>query len=112
MTCTAIALSLGDDRRTLESPDLVLPVEGSLPAPIGPGLHLPARPGGRAEPRGEAMQNLLQDRVIIVVGVGPALGRATALACVKEGAKVVLTARSEDRMAEVAEEIAAGGGAS
>jgi NAD(P)-dependent dehydrogenase (short-subunit alcohol dehydrogenase family) len=45
--------------------------------------------------------------VIIVLGVGPALGRATALACIDEGAKVVLTARSEANMAEIAEEIAA-----
>lgn len=58
------------------------------------------------------MQNLLQDRVIIVLGVGPALGRATALACVGEGARVVLAARSEEKMAEVADEIAANGGTS
>jgi NAD(P)-dependent dehydrogenase (short-subunit alcohol dehydrogenase family) len=58
------------------------------------------------------MQNLLQDRVIIVVGVGPALGRATALACANEGAKVVLAARSDAQMAEVADEIAANGGTS
>jgi NAD(P)-dependent dehydrogenase (short-subunit alcohol dehydrogenase family) len=58
------------------------------------------------------MDNLLQDRVIVVVGVGPALGRATALACVEEGAKVVLAARSEAMMADVAEEIAGKGGTS
>jgi NAD(P)-dependent dehydrogenase (short-subunit alcohol dehydrogenase family) len=58
------------------------------------------------------MQNLLQDRVVIVVGVGPALGRATALACAGEGARIVLAARSEAKMAEVAEEIAARGGTS
>lgn len=58
------------------------------------------------------MRNLLQDQVIIVVGVGPALGRATALACVDEGATVVLAARSEGKMAEVADEIAARGGTS
>ena len=58
------------------------------------------------------MQNLLQDRVIIVLGVGPALGRASALACAAEGAKVVLAARSEAKMAEVADEIAAKGGTS
>jgi NAD(P)-dependent dehydrogenase (short-subunit alcohol dehydrogenase family) len=58
------------------------------------------------------MKNLLQDRVVIVLGVGPALGRATALACAGEGAKVVLAARSEAKMGEVAQEIAASGGAS
>ena len=58
------------------------------------------------------MRKLLQDRIVIVVGVGPALGRATALACADEGAKVVLAARSEDKMAEVADEIAARSGTS
>lgn len=58
------------------------------------------------------MQKLLEGRVVIVLGVGPALGRATALACAAEGAKVVLAARSEAQMAEVADEIAAKGGAS
>jgi NAD(P)-dependent dehydrogenase (short-subunit alcohol dehydrogenase family) len=56
------------------------------------------------------MRNLLQDQVIIVLGVGPALGRATALACTDEGAKLVLAARSEAKIAEVADEIAARGG--
>lgn len=58
------------------------------------------------------MRKLLGDRVVIVVGVGPALGRATAIACAEEGAKVVLAARSETKMAEVANEIAANGGSS
>lgn len=58
------------------------------------------------------MENLLQDRVVIVLGVGPALGHATAMACVREGAKVVLAARSEDMLAKVADEVAAAGGAS
>lgn len=58
------------------------------------------------------MQNLLQDRVVIVLGVGPALGHATVMACVNEGAKVVLAARSEDMLAKVADEVAAKGGQS
>jgi NAD(P)-dependent dehydrogenase (short-subunit alcohol dehydrogenase family) len=58
------------------------------------------------------MRKLLQDQAIIVLGVGPALGRATALACADEGAKVVLAARSEAKMAEVADEIAQRGGSS
>jgi len=56
------------------------------------------------------MQDLLTDRVVIVLGVGPALGRATALACAREGAKVVLAARGEEMMARVADEVAAIGG--
>lgn len=58
------------------------------------------------------MDKLLRDRVIVIVGVGPALGRASALACAQEGAKVVLAARSEAKMAEVADEIAGLGGTS
>ena len=56
------------------------------------------------------MRNLLQDRVVIVVGVGPALGHATAIACSAEGAKVVLAARTGEAMAATADEIAASGG--
>jgi NAD(P)-dependent dehydrogenase (short-subunit alcohol dehydrogenase family) len=58
------------------------------------------------------MKELLRDRVIIIMGVGPALGRATAIACAEEGAKVVLAARSDAKMAEVAHEIASKGGTS
>ena len=58
------------------------------------------------------MQNLLQDRVVIVVGVGPALGHATAMACSAEGAKVVLAARSEETMGATAREIAVSGASS
>lgn len=58
------------------------------------------------------MENLLQDRVIIVLGVGPALGQATAMACVREGAKVVLAARNEDMLAKVADKVTAEGGTS
>ncbi len=53
---------------------------------------------------------LLADQVAVVTGVGPGLGRATALACAREGASVVLVARTEARVAEVAAEIEAGGG--
>lgn len=58
------------------------------------------------------MENLLQDRVVIIMGVGPALGHATAMACVGEGAIVVLAARGEDMLAKVADEIGAMGGSS
>lgn len=56
------------------------------------------------------MKALLKDRVVIVLGVGPALGHATAIACAEEGAKVVLAARGEDMLSRVAGEVADRGG--
>ena len=56
------------------------------------------------------MTNLLADRVVVVSGVGPGLGRSLALGAAREGARVVLVARNEDRLRAVADEIAAGGG--
>lgn len=52
----------------------------------------------------------LQDRVVIVSGVGPGLGRETALAAVRQGAKVLLAARTEATLQSVADEVAAAGG--
>jgi NAD(P)-dependent dehydrogenase (short-subunit alcohol dehydrogenase family) len=53
---------------------------------------------------------LVDGRVAVVTGVGPGLGRATALALAREGAAVVLVARNADRLADVAAEIGASGG--
>ncbi len=53
---------------------------------------------------------LLADRVVVVSGVGPGLGRALALRCAEHGANVVLDARTGDRLDAVAKEIAARGG--
>ena len=50
---------------------------------------------------------LLEDRVAIVSGVGPGMGRDIALACAREGAHVALGARNEQRLAEVAAEVEA-----
>jgi NAD(P)-dependent dehydrogenase (short-subunit alcohol dehydrogenase family) len=50
---------------------------------------------------------LLQDKVVVVAGVGPGLGRSIALQSARAGADVVLAARTPSRLDEVAKEIAA-----
>ncbi len=52
---------------------------------------------------------LLEDKVALISGVGPGLGRDIALAFAKEGAAVVLGARTESRVRELANEVASGG---
>jgi NADP-dependent 3-hydroxy acid dehydrogenase YdfG len=47
----------------------------------------------------------LKDKVVVVVGSSSGMGRATALAYAEAGAKVVLAARSEDKLNELAAEI-------
>ena len=44
----------------------------------------------------------LQDKVVIITGGSSGIGKALALACGNEGAKIVITGRSEDRLNEVA----------
>jgi len=54
----------------------------------------------------------LKDKVALVTGASQGIGRATSLALAEAGAKVVLAARSTDKLATLAEEIAAAGGES
>ena len=52
----------------------------------------------------------LEGKVAIVGGASKGLGRAVALELAKEGVRVVVAARSEDKLKEVAEEIKKLGG--
>ncbi|MGW4350804.1 SDR family oxidoreductase [Nocardia sp. NPDC004582] len=74
------------------------------------GLHLPAA-GQAPETPGRLKTGLLTGKVVVVSGIGPGLGRSIALEAAAAGAKVVLAARTESKLKEVAEEIAAEGGA-
>lgn len=55
---------------------------------------------------------LLEDQVVVVSGVGPGLGRSICLRSAAEGARVVLAARTESRLKELAAEVDAAGGTS
>src|ERR671917_1283280 len=48
---------------------------------------------------------MLEDKVALVTGASQGLGRALALACAREGARVVINSRSEESIRPVAEEI-------
>ncbi|MCX2729226.1 SDR family oxidoreductase [Saccharopolyspora sp. NFXS83] len=52
---------------------------------------------------------LLRDKVVLVSGIGPGLGRALAVRCAEAGADVVLAARTRHRLDAVAEEVTAMG---
>ncbi len=48
---------------------------------------------------------MLEEKVILVTGASQGLGKALALACAEEGAKVVVNSRNEDSIKPVAEQI-------
>jgi len=68
----------------------------------GPDRGAPGRRGGK-----DARLMMLPDKVVVVAGVGPGLGRSIALASAREGADVVLAARTAARLDEVAKEVTA-----
>ncbi|MGI8336514.1 SDR family oxidoreductase [Actinomadura scrupuli] len=53
---------------------------------------------------------LLKDEIAVITGAGPGLGRTLALLMAQEGAGVVVAARSEDVLEQIAAEITAAGG--
>lgn len=53
---------------------------------------------------------ILKDKVVIITGAGPGMGQAMCRGAAKEGAKVVVTARSQDAIDALAAEINAEGG--
>lgn len=42
----------------------------------------------------------LEGKTVLVSGVGPGMGRATALLCAQEGATVIMVARRAERLGE------------
>ncbi len=58
------------------------------------------------------MSGLLDGKIVVVSGVGPGLGRSICLRAAAAGATVVLAARTESRLKEVAAEVDAAGGTS
>jgi NAD(P)-dependent dehydrogenase (short-subunit alcohol dehydrogenase family) len=55
------------------------------------------------------MGGLLEDKVVVISGVGPALGTTLARRCAEAGADLVLAARTVERLEEVAGLVAATG---
>lgn len=53
---------------------------------------------------------LLEGKVVVIGGVGPAMGRSTAVRAAAQGARVVMCARTESRLNEIAAEIQEAGG--
>ncbi|WP_077213043.1 SDR family oxidoreductase [Bacillus dakarensis] len=52
----------------------------------------------------------LQDKVIVITGASSGIGEATAIAAAAKGAKVILSARREDRLIKLVDEIKQNGG--
>lgn len=50
---------------------------------------------------------MLEDKVVVISGVGPALGTTLARRCAEAGADLVLAARTAERLTEVADQVSA-----
>lgn len=56
------------------------------------------------------MKNIFKDKVVIVTGASSGIGEATAREFARNGSKVVMAARSEERLATIIDEIKANNG--
>jgi len=52
---------------------------------------------------------MLENKVVVISGVGPALGTTLARRCAEAGADLVLAARTAERLTEVADQVSASG---
>jgi len=66
---------------------------------LDPGLHTATR-----------LRQIVKDKTVLVTGGSSGIGRATALRLAQAGARVIIVARDEEKLARVRAEIAAGGG--
>ena len=53
------------------------------------------------------MSGMLDNKVVVISGVGPALGTTLARRCAEAGADLVLAARTAERLTEVADQVKA-----
>ncbi|MGH3597260.1 MAG: SDR family NAD(P)-dependent oxidoreductase, partial [Mycobacterium sp.] len=51
------------------------------------------------------MTGMLKAKVVVISGVGPGLGTTLAQRCARDGADLVLAARSAERLDDVAKQI-------
>src|SRR4030042_405241 len=72
-------------------------------------LHCPRRDGSTTNIK-ETPEMKLKDKIAVVTGASRGIGREIALLYAKEGAKVALTARRSEHLAEVVKEIENSGG--
>lgn len=64
----------------------------------------------RCDPHYRPAADLLKDRVILITGAADGLGRATAKACARHGATLILLGRTIRKLEKIYDEICAAGG--